>query len=207
MGAGGAKLNNMKRIILLSISILVLSYVSAFSQALEDVIYLKNGGIMRGTIIEQVPNQSLKLQTHDKNVFVYKFDEVEKITKEAVQSTANHDDSYLYPGLSLALSFVVPGAGQFYNGQYSKSAIIFVSSGLMFGLAMSFDNAEGQSHGQLKEFLFGYSCIWVYSMIDAPVCAIKINNKNRLSYRFSPTVLNLAMNNKPYPGLNFSVKF
>jgi hypothetical protein len=47
-----------------------------------DVIYLKNGGIVRGMIIEQMPNVQLKIQTRDGNVFVYKIDEVEKITKE-----------------------------------------------------------------------------------------------------------------------------
>ena len=51
-----------------------------------DVVYLKNGSIIRGVIVEQVPNQSLKIRTFDKSVFVYKFDEIEKITKEEVES-------------------------------------------------------------------------------------------------------------------------
>jgi len=50
----------------------------------EDVLYLKNGSILRGIIIEQVPNESLKIQTKDRNVFVYKMDEVLKIAKEEV---------------------------------------------------------------------------------------------------------------------------
>ena len=49
---------------------------------LEDVVYLKNGSIIRGIIIEQVPSQSLKIQTRDRNVFVFKMDEIEKITRE-----------------------------------------------------------------------------------------------------------------------------
>jgi hypothetical protein len=49
---------------------------------LQDVIYLKNGSIVRGVIIEQIPNESLKIQTKDGNVFVYKIDEVMKMTKE-----------------------------------------------------------------------------------------------------------------------------
>jgi hypothetical protein len=53
----------------------------------------------------------------------------------------------------------------------------------------------------------GYGCLWVYSMIDAPLYAIKVNKGNALSYSLSPGLLNLAMGNKPYPGLNFSVKF
>jgi len=48
----------------------------------EDVVYLKNGSVIHGLIIEQVPNESLKIQTRDKNIFVFKMDEILKITKE-----------------------------------------------------------------------------------------------------------------------------
>ena len=47
-----------------------------------EVVYLKNGSIIRGIIIEQTPNVQIKIQTKDGSVFVYKMDEVEKITKE-----------------------------------------------------------------------------------------------------------------------------
>lgn len=59
--------------------------IGAYSQNnLEEVVYLKNGSIIRGTIIEQIPNESLKIQTKDGNIFVYKSDEIEKLTKEAI---------------------------------------------------------------------------------------------------------------------------
>ena len=65
--------------------ILVLGSNFAFAQnASEDVVYLKNGGIIRGQIIEQIPNQSLKIETVGRNVFVYKFEEIEKIVKEPI---------------------------------------------------------------------------------------------------------------------------
>lgn len=48
----------------------------------EDVVYLKNGSIIRGVIIEQVPGVSLKIKTKDGSVFFYKMEEVDKITKE-----------------------------------------------------------------------------------------------------------------------------
>jgi len=51
----------------------------------EDVVYLKNGSIVRGMILEQVPNVSLKIETYDGSLFVYKFDEIEKITKEPIK--------------------------------------------------------------------------------------------------------------------------
>lgn len=50
----------------------------------QDVVHLKNGSIIRGTIIEQVPNVSIKIETRDKSVFVYQMDEIEKFTKETV---------------------------------------------------------------------------------------------------------------------------
>ena len=48
----------------------------------QDVIYLKNGEVRRGMIIEEVPNVQLKMQTADGNVFVYTVDEIERKTKE-----------------------------------------------------------------------------------------------------------------------------
>lgn len=49
---------------------------------MQDVIYCKNGSIIRGIIIEQVIGESLKIQTNDGNVFVFNMSEVEKIAKE-----------------------------------------------------------------------------------------------------------------------------
>lgn len=56
--------------------------VPAFAQNYEDVVHLKNGSIIKGTIVEQVPNESLKIQTREGNLFVYKMDEVQKMAKE-----------------------------------------------------------------------------------------------------------------------------
>ena len=36
----------------------------------QDVVYLKNGSIIRGVIIEQVPNKFIKIETADKNIFL-----------------------------------------------------------------------------------------------------------------------------------------
>lgn len=73
----------MKIIQLILISFLFFFH-SAYPQNenLQDVVYLKNGSIIRGLIIEQVPNKSLKIKTADNSVFVYVFEEIEKITKE-----------------------------------------------------------------------------------------------------------------------------
>jgi hypothetical protein len=43
-----------------------------------DEMYLKNGGIIKGFIMEQVPSLQMKIQTNDGNIFVYKVDEIQK---------------------------------------------------------------------------------------------------------------------------------
>jgi hypothetical protein len=48
----------------------------------QDVIYLKNGSIIHGMIIEQTPGKSLKIKTANNDVFVFSFDEIDKMTKE-----------------------------------------------------------------------------------------------------------------------------
>ncbi len=75
-------------IIFLSLMIFSFSFVNnIFAQERIDVVYLKNGSIIKGTIIEQIPNVSIKIETKDGSVFFYKIDEVEKMTKEKVVSS------------------------------------------------------------------------------------------------------------------------
>ncbi len=69
-----------KRFLFLAIALFLA--VVAPAQTLQEVVYLKNGSVIRGTIIEQVPNVSLRIQTSDGSIFAYPMDEVEKITKE-----------------------------------------------------------------------------------------------------------------------------
>ena len=66
----------MKRFVLF-ISVL-LSAGTLMAQSTIETVYLKNGGLVKGEIIEQVPGQSLKVKTKDGNIFVYQMDEVER---------------------------------------------------------------------------------------------------------------------------------
>ena len=79
----------MRRLLTLSAGLL-LSAASVF--AATETIYLKNGSVIKGEVIEQVPGKSLKIKTRDGSIFVYQMDEVEKITKEN-KSTVSTDGS------------------------------------------------------------------------------------------------------------------
>ena len=52
----------------------------------EDVVYLKNGSIIHGIIIETVAGESIKIKTNDGNTFVFKMEEIEKTTKEIIKN-------------------------------------------------------------------------------------------------------------------------
>ena len=72
---------------LLIIAIIIFSS-TLFSKSI-DVVHLNNGGIIKGEIIEMIPNDSVKIKTSDGSIFVYNMDEVTKIENEEL-----HQSSY-----------------------------------------------------------------------------------------------------------------
>lgn len=72
---------------------LLFSAVVSAQNNYEDVVYLKDGSIIHGMIIEQIPNVSIKIKS-GVNVFVYKMDDIEKITKEEIQSGSGTGGDY-----------------------------------------------------------------------------------------------------------------
>lgn len=68
----------MRKIYLLAI-LLFITLFQSYSQT-RDVLYLKNGSIIYGKLIEITDNQ-YKIRTSDKSIFVFKDEEVEKYVK------------------------------------------------------------------------------------------------------------------------------
>ena len=50
----------------------------------QNVISLKNGSIIKGTIIEMTLTDSLKIKTPDGSFFIVAMNEVDKITEEKI---------------------------------------------------------------------------------------------------------------------------
>jgi len=57
------------------------------AQQIQETIYLRNGSVIKGNIVEQIPNGSVKIQIADGSLLVYQMSEVERITKERKQSS------------------------------------------------------------------------------------------------------------------------
>ena len=62
-------------------SIFIINPLNA--QDVEDVIYLKDGSVVRGEIIEFVPEDYYKIRITGGSELVFKINEISKITKES----------------------------------------------------------------------------------------------------------------------------
>ncbi len=222
----------MQRFFLVFCLMALVAAVPLFAQQMEDVVYLKNGSIVRGTVIERILGESLKIQTQYGSVFIFSMEEIAKILKEPVKrmgergdakkdtptpepqigpgtepagSTTGEIDKIIKepviekqghievkkkePWLAFGLSFLIPGAGQFYNEQYKKGVpqlgAAIAGSGLVF-MAVR-DNYQRfpdrkwvDPDDDDRMALFG-GLLWLggllWSVIDAPISANGINQQ------------------------------
>ena len=110
----------MKKYLMLLLFALITT-VSFWQSNYQDVVYLKNGSIIRGTIIEQVPNKSIKIETADRSVFVYQMDEIEKLTKEVIQGKSG--GSLSNSGLQSGYKGIVELGYQIGTGDYGMDRL------------------------------------------------------------------------------------
>ena len=74
----------MKKILIFIFALLVCS-ASVFAQNYRDVVYLKNGSVIKGDVLEQVAGGNIKIKTADGSLFVYPSSDVVKVVKEEVK--------------------------------------------------------------------------------------------------------------------------
>ncbi len=55
----------MARAVLVTFAVIFLAATKVSAGQMEDVVYLENGGIVQGTILEQIPDESLKIRRGD----------------------------------------------------------------------------------------------------------------------------------------------
>ena len=178
----------MKKVFSLLLLVAALFCGSVMAQNnMKDVVYLKNGGVVRGIIVEQVPGVSIKIQTADGNIFVYKIEEVERMTKEAAGPQRNYNNNYSggygegykNPTSAWCWSFFITGAGQMYNGQVGKGIGMLLGSLALNGVGSALV-VEGEELGLLC--YAGVLGLWVWSQIDAPATARRINAQNGYTF-------------------------
>ena len=175
----------MRRYVII-VCVLVFAFIShASAQQYQDIVYLKNGSIIRGVIIEQIPGDSLKIQTQGGSVFVFTMSEVLKIAKEPAMVQSAFKKSEKSPGLALALSFLIAGGGQVYNEEYNKAIAHFVVAVVSFGMMRSgLEDNFGDIDVDGDDGIAGFGALiylsnWIYGMVDAHQSATRINAERR----------------------------
>ena len=102
---------HLSRLIVVACLTALVATPPLFAQEMEDVVYLNDGSIVRGTVIERIPGELLKIQTQDGTVFVYTMDEITRMTKEPVMELGGRMGArQKQPLLAFGLSLLIPGA-------------------------------------------------------------------------------------------------
>ena len=112
----------MARAVLVTFAVIFLAATKVSAEQMVDVVYLENGGIVRGTILEQIPDESLKIRRGDGKEFKYRMRDIVRISREPVLGSRTFIQKK-NPMVALGLSFPIVGSGQFYNGEYTKGVV------------------------------------------------------------------------------------
>ena len=175
----------MQRYIIIMCVLVFVLVSHASAQQYQDVVYLKNGSIIRGVIIEQIPGDSLKIQTEGGSVFVHRMSEVLKIAKEPTMIQTARKKGDKNPGAAVALSLLIPGGGQAYNEEYDKAAVHFVVGVVTFAMVRGgLEDNVGSIDRDGDDGAAGFAALiylgnWIYCMVDAHKSAHRINAERR----------------------------
>lgn len=104
------------------------------------------------------------------------------------------------PWIAFLLSTAIVGSGQFYNQQYSKGSAMFVGAATGVGMyffsradnythEISFKHIDRKDNDSMGNVGVGLTLGFiVWSMIDAPISAIKINERNQQAVTMGPMI-------------------
>lgn len=218
-------MNNLLRLIYNTVIIFITLFIftpSGFAQQeeMEDVVYLKNGNIIRGQILEQIVNESLKIETRGGSVFVFSMDEISRITKEKIKPTILEVKKEpvgrkRQPTLSFCLSLLLPGIGQFYNGEPTKGWIHMglFAAGITAGALLDSGNDSDELDKSTYPAFVVVFAVYIWSSVDALTSARRINRENgwafapQISENLCLSITDLQIDKQATPGMKLTLKF
>ena len=148
---------NRNCIMMLCVGVLCLN-ISHAQNLLRDVVYLKNGSVINGTIIEIVPEQTLKMRTPDGSIFVVSVSDVDSISKAELPSAQHYEADVVteQQGFPTLLGFGSFGyasvGGKYYEGLNS-------GSGFRLGLHYYFPDSDPYASRFILGFTHNHSSI------------------------------------------------
>ncbi len=104
-----------------------------------DEIYKKDGSIIKGKIIEVIPNEIYKIQTRDGSIFVVKAEDVAKITYASIVESKGEKS----PAAAVGLAFLLPSLGHAYAGDWNRgSKFLLLDIGALIVIAIGESQTE-----------------------------------------------------------------
>lgn len=114
----------MKKIILTS-ALLIIIFSQSTAQKYQDILYLKNGSKIFGTLLE-ISESQYKLRVNDSTLFTFNTSEVEKYIKSN-QSIKGRKETGLT--FSIEAGFLIGPPSEAYNAPFVFNAILNYNSG------------------------------------------------------------------------------
>jgi hypothetical protein len=132
-------------------------------------VYLRNGSVIRGEIIEQVPNRSIKIETTDGNIFVFQMVEIENISKIPLQTQSTVQSNQYRPRSTRTPSAPIiddPVLNNLYRSGQQRTARgwAFIGSGLLLnvvGIGLIVDGATNYYSVKEDQIRAGYAMMLV----------------------------------------------
>ncbi len=190
--------------------------MSVVTPSIADTIHLKSGTVIEGTIIREIPNASVAIETAQGKVFTYNMHDVLKIDRRPsppVPTVPPLPTIRKDPTLSGLLSAIIPGSGQIYNNQYLKGGGFFLAT--IIGAGTTLNTVYWQKTDGLRVVkgkrvqLIGAglmtAIIYTVGITDAVAWSKMINTVNEQDTKKRPSI---GINNTPHGWLaTLSVQF
>lgn len=102
--------------------VIMLTFIALplMSQKTKDAIYLKNGSIIYGKLME-ISDDQYKIQTSDGSLFIYSFGEVDKFIKESPRFEGRKTSG---PGFSLEAGLLIGSQNSEFDAPFSFNLIV-----------------------------------------------------------------------------------
>jgi hypothetical protein len=170
---------------LLFLLFISLSIIIKGQQNYQDILFIKNGSILRGVIINQVLNKSIRIVTLEGDSLNFNIEDIEKLTREAVPSTNQKPGfkTWLIPSYQLVIQGALAYKVDRFGTDYYKLSVI---NGIRLTKTFSFGIGVGlhfNSKSHLSGIIPDYSKVILLVFYDLRIyCALG----NKLSGYFSP---------------------
>ncbi|WP_461641835.1 hypothetical protein [Labilibaculum euxinus] len=143
----------------LIMALVILSVAGTMAQRNVDVVTLKNGNVLKGKIVRQVPGQFIELETRDKNFWQFDMEDISDIRFEAkrMQKTAKDSLPMKNEGMfyEVRMGALVGNNDNKNNAPFSVllSGSYLFKSGVSFGIGggyEAYDEAQMPLFGEVK---------------------------------------------------------